>query len=632
MTRRTIFAAAMLLALLAIALPTAATTAEAPPVTVQEDEESFTLSNGLVTARVLKNNGDIRSLQYKGTEILTDQSGHAGGYWSHDTTGGIDLVTKVTIDPADNAGERAEVSAKGISGGNFMGFGPGAGPDGNFPADIEIRYAMGRGDSGVYTYCIFHHLPEYGAATMTEARFAAKLADFFDWMSIDEKRNKHYPAVERGEDKYVYTALQSENRAYGFSSTTRNLGFYFINPTIEYLSGGPTKPEFLCHRDTTPVQAPVVLNYWRSSHYGGANVSVDAGEEWTKVIGPFMLYVNEGPDPMAMWRDARAKADAEAKKWPYDWVDAGNYATSDERSTVKGRLVLDDPRMDKFPGEIHVGLAQPTYTVPAGNGGEREITWQTDAKHYQFWTRTDNADGSFTIPDVSPGTYMLYAFADGVLGEFAQANVEVGKAMTVDLGELEWTPVRRGQQVWEVGVPNRTGAEFAGGDRFFEPDITLQYPKQFPNDVTYTIDQSTPGEDWFFAHVPHNTDPDARVMPFRGVSGEGRATPYTIKFEMNEAPSGTAVLRLAICGTGTRSLGVSVNGKPAGQIQLGPPEGVITRHQVQGLWYEREFEFNASNLKADENTLTLTVPAGRVNDGVVYDYLRLELDTNVSHR
>ena len=33
----------------------------------------------------------------------------------------------------------------------------------------------------------------------------------------------------------------------------------------------------------------------------------------------------------------------------------------------------------------------------------------------------------------------------------------------------------------------------------------------------------------------------------------------------------------------------------------------------------------AAKLKAGENTLTLTVPAGPVNNGVIYDYLRLEL-------
>ena len=74
---------------------------------------------------------------------------------------------------------------------------------------------------------------------------------------------------------------------------------------------------------------------------------------------------------------------------------------------------------------------------------------------------------------------------------------------------------------------------------------------------------------------------------------------------------------------------MSVNGEPVGQVALGQPDGVITRHQVQGLWYEREFEFDASMLKQGSNTLTLTVPAGNINNGVVYDYLRLELEESV---
>jgi rhamnogalacturonan endolyase len=628
MTKRIIIAAASLAMLWIAFVPPVVSTAQTARVSVSEDDSSFTLSNGIVTARVLKSNGDIRSLQYKGTEILTDRSGHAGGYWSHDTTGGKSVVTRVTIDPAGNGGERAEVSVKGISGGVKMGHGPGAAADGDFPADIEIRYTLGRGDSGIYTYCIFEHLPEYAAATMTEARYAVKLADFFDWMSVDERRNKYYPREIPGEDKYVYTAIQSENRAFGFSSTTRKIGFYLINPSVEYLSGGPTKPEFLAHRDTTAVQAPVVLNYWRSSHYGGANVTVGVGERWTKVIGPLMLYINEGPDPMAMWREARIKADAEAAKWPYGWARAGNYAGPEERGTVSGRLSLADPLLKQFPGKIMVGLAQPTYTPAGARGGASPITWQTDAKHYQFWAQGNKTDGTFTIPKVSPGVYTLYAFADGVLGEFSKANIEVTPGKAVNLGELKWEPARRGRQVWEIGIANRTGAEFSGGDRFFEPDITLQYAKLFPSDVTYTVGESQHGKDWFYAHVPHNTNPDARVQPFSGVTGQGRDTPYTIRFRMDSAPRGKAVLRLAICGTGTRAIQVSVNGDPAGQIQLGAGDGVITRHQAQGIWYEREFEFDASKLKAGANTLTLTVPAGPINNGVVYDYLRLELKEN----
>src|SRR6185295_2944233 len=184
------------------------------------------------------------------------------------------------------------------------------GAEGDFPADIEIRYSLGRGEPGIYTYCLMEHKPQYPAGAIGESRYCVKLADIYDWLSVDEHRNKHYPEELPGEDKYVYTAVQSENLAYGWSSTKQKIGWWLINPTIEYLSGGPTKVEFLCHRDTTPVQAPCVLNYWRSSHYGGAVLDVAEGEHWSKVIGPFYLYMNSGGDPMELWKDARAQAAA----------------------------------------------------------------------------------------------------------------------------------------------------------------------------------------------------------------------------------------------------------------------------------------------------------------------------------
>ncbi len=184
-------------------------------VGIAEDDATFTLSNSIVTARVSKRSGDLISLQFRGVELLNDKSGHAGGYWSHDTTGGKQTLARVTLDPRSNRGQRAEVSVKGISGGSRMGHGPGAGPGGDFPADIEIRYALGRGDSGVYTYCTFDHLPEYPAGSMTEARFAAKLADTFDWMTIDARRDQYFPADLHEGDKYIYTAVQFDHPVYG---------------------------------------------------------------------------------------------------------------------------------------------------------------------------------------------------------------------------------------------------------------------------------------------------------------------------------------------------------------------------------------------------------------------------------
>jgi rhamnogalacturonan endolyase len=44
------------------------------------------------------------------------------------------------------------------------------------------------------------------------------------------------------------------------------------------------------------------------------------------------------------------------------------------------------------------------------------------------------------------------------------------------------------------------------------------------------------------------------------------------------------------------------------------------------VWQEQTLKFDAALLKAGENTIELTVPAGELTSGVVYDYLRLELD------
>lgn len=624
--------------LAATAALTFAGLATAGPVVVTESETEFLLENGVLTARVLKKNGDLASLKFKGTEVLNDKSGHAGAYWSHDTTGGADLITRVTIDPKTNFGQRGEVSVKGISGGKRMGHGPGSAAGGDFPADIEIRYTLNHDDSGIYTSCTFTKLPEYPGAAMTEARFAAKLADTFDWITVDAKRDKPFPKTLREGDKYIYTAVQFENPVSGWSSTTDKIGFWLVNPSVEFLSGGPTKVEFLGHRDTTAVAAPIVFNYWRSSHYGGALVEVGEGELWSKTIGPFLLYVNDGGDPAALKKDAFARRAKEAAQWPYDWVKGIDYTPRSERATVKGRLVLQDPHAPgtRMPN-LRVGLTAPAYTspyvrppAPAGKGpqgptGPRQIDWQIDAKNYQFWARGQE-DGTFTVPNVRPGKYTLRAIADGVLGDFARADVVVEPGKTLDLGQIAWTPVRRGRPLWEVGIANRSGSEFAGAEQFWVPEKPLEYAKLFPKDVNYVIGKSDFRKDWWFQHVPHNEDPAAKSEPFYGVRTPGRATPYQITFDVPATLRGKACLRVAICGSGAREVDVAVNGETVGKLDRLPGDGAITRHSIQGLWTEREVVFDATRLKPGQNVLTLTVPAGPVNNGVIYDYLRLELD------
>jgi rhamnogalacturonan endolyase len=623
-------------------------------VRISEDDSAYTLSNGIVSARIDKKSGDLLSVRFKEMEMLAtiygadgrpdttiDKPGanlrggghrytdHQYGFWSHDTEG-PHTMNRITIDPASNGGERAEVSIKGISDGKPMG----AGPGGNFISDVEIRYTLERNVPGLYTYSIFEHQTDYPASSLGEARFCAKLNDFFDWMSVGPKYNKPYPKAQPGEheDKYDFTANQFENAAFGWSSTTRKVGFWFLNPSVEYLSGGPTKVEFLGHRDTNDVQAPTVLNYWRSSHYGGAVVDVAQGEHWTKVIGPFLLYMNAGSSPIEMYRDAVSAGRKESQHWPYSWVSGADYPHQKERAAVTGRIVFKDPQMNTTGAtRMRVGLSHPAYTIhPVSRTGaampDRQIDWQTDAKHYEFWAFADSS-GRFQLAAVRPGNYTLHAFADGVLGEFAKADVTVTAGKPLDLGEMEWTPVRRGKQIWEIGIPNRTGSEFAKGDDYAHDGMFLTYAKLFPSDVNYVVGKSDYRRDWFFEQVPHNENPDARPAGYNMGAAQGRATPWTISFELPQAPrSGKAYLRLALAATSARQIDIVVNDQPVGQVDHLFTDGAIARNGITGVWSERELAFDAATLKAGTNTIKLIVPAGSLTAGVIYDYLRLELD------
>lgn len=637
--------------------------AEPAPVTISEEPATYTLDNGIIRAQVAKDSGDLVSVRYHGLEMLgtilksdgapdleKDPPGHNPNglnrgftdhqyaFWSHDAMGPRgtgQAIARVTIDPKANGGDRGEVSVKGSSKGRKMGTGPGVPggekSTGQFAADIEIRYALGRGESGVYTYCEFDHPADYPTTSLGEARFCAKLNDFFDWLCVapDPHHFKLYPKELREGDKYVYTVTQSENPAFGWASSTRHVGVWCLNPSQEYMSGGPTKVEFEGHRDTNRVAAPCVLNYWRSSHYGGAVVDVAEGEPWRKVIGPFLLYVNSGADAHEMYDDAKAQQKRQAASWPYAWVAGVDYPSAAERVTVSGRIVLHDPLA---PGNttvthLRVGLTAPAWTSPVAspNGTHRQVDWQQDAKHYQFWT-VAAADGRFLLVDVRPGAYTLHAFGDGVLGELAKADVTVVAGRPLDLGDVVWTPVRRGRQVWEIGIPNRNGSEFFKAESYWEPDIPLEYARLFPDDVNYVVGRSDFHRDWYFQQVPHNENPNAKSEPFWGIRSPGRATPFGVTFDLTSAPQGQATLRLALCGTATRQLEVTVNDQPAGRITLGPSDGAIARHGRQGLWYERELGFDAALLHAGTNVLKIIVPAGPVNDGILYDYVRLELD------
>jgi rhamnogalacturonan endolyase len=251
---------------------------------------------------------------------------------------------------------------------------------------------------------------------------------------------------------------------------------------------------------------------------------------------------------------------------------------------------------------------------------------------------------------VRPGTYSLHAFADGVLGEYAADDITVEAGKTLDLGKLDWRPVRFGKQIWEIGYPDRTGGKFYKGDgaNYWLWGWCVRYGDLFPNDITYTIGKSDYHTDWFFEQVPHALsdawkNPEAKdplnqrfgwmktAAPNENMwteIGRGRATTWTIKFNMDKASKGQAALRVSLAGAdGNGGLAVSVNNQSVGSIAT-MATNALRYNTDRGVWQQRVLTFDAGLLKQGENDMQLTVPAGELTSGVVYDYLRLELDEN----
>ncbi|HWH69036.1 MAG TPA: hypothetical protein VNT26_06610, partial [Candidatus Sulfotelmatobacter sp.] len=265
--------------------------AGAAPVTLTEDENTFTLANGLVTARIQKQSGTLISLQYQGLELLApNRRGSTGGYWSYAGGGrlGGRSSALVRLNPASNGGARAEISCR-------LHTDPQAPTAG---VDADYRYALGRGEPWLYVAAVLEHQPGYPAFGVGEARYCVKLnPDVFDFLTIDAQRRRRMPSGEdwdRGaplnlkearrmttgihkgevEHKYDYAAVLAETPAYGWSSTAHRVGLWLINPSLEYIGGGPTKAELTGHLDVNPGGTPTLLNMWVGSHYGGTSLLV----------------------------------------------------------------------------------------------------------------------------------------------------------------------------------------------------------------------------------------------------------------------------------------------------------------------------------------------------------------------
>ncbi|KAJ8540138.1 hypothetical protein K7X08_026527 [Anisodus acutangulus] len=328
----------------------------------------------------------------------------------------------------------------------------------DLPLNVEKRFVMLRGSSGFYSYGIFEHLKGWSSIILEEVRIAIKLRrTLFHYMAISDDMQRMMPTDEdrsdgqvldyreavtlthpsnlkfKGEvdDKYQYSFENKDIKVHGWVCNTPHVGFWVITPSYEDRNGGPMKQDLTSH------------------------------------AGPTSLAMQE-----------------QTAKWPYDFPESVDYPHANERGTIRGQLFVRDryiilPLFQLFVHKqisclckksAYIGLAIP------GDVG----SWQYETKGYQFWTQTDET-GHFKISGVRPGTYSLYSWVPGIIGEYKYKynyDINVKQGSDINLGYLIYDPPRNGPTLWEIGIPDRTAAEF------FVPDPLPGLTNQLFNNTT----------------------------------------------------------------------------------------------------------------------------------------------------
>jgi autotransporter-associated beta strand protein len=622
-----------------------------------------TLSNGIVSATITIANAEIPSLTYNGFQTV--QSSGDQVYFSMDGGTTFEVphncvmsVVANTTDMVDLAFTQTYVS------GNTSYI---------HPEDIQIHYVLRRGNTGLYVYAILSHPASYPALSMDEWRmvwwhphtstlftFEKEYVDNFrhhDMPTYAEFSNPvitipasgntaaqstriaeislmppagTLPADEtstRAGDfncKYEFNMEYNTFGAWGHASDVNKKGVWFIPGSFEFFNDGPT------HQDLSIAESYSLIHFGRD-HYNGSSTAVAAGTAWSKIYGPYLMYCNSGSSADACWADAQAQAQAEQAAWPYSWLTSNStiYPSASGRGTVTGQFVVTDPLKPAVSGAgAWVGLATPdtssTYTSLYGN-----YDWQFDSNNYEYWAKAD-ANGNFNIPNVRPGTYTLYAFTYGAMGQYSQANVTVSAGQTTALGQVDWNVTHSGNWIaWEIGVPDRKASEFNNGaTTYYVPYAWTNFSNQFTNPLNYNVGSSNWATDWNYAH------------DFWQVGGNDSSVgtlslwPWNINFNLASVPSsGNATLNIAVAGNYYGHIRVWVNRATTSNPNLdddSPPAGggdALLREGVHATYGVIVFSFPVSDLHAGSNTITLEQINGTLGEAnhFMYDYLDLEM-------
>ncbi|KAL1569705.1 rhamnogalacturonan endolyase [Salvia divinorum] len=615
------------------------------------------MSNGIVSITLTVPGGSVTNITYQGSDnlLLTRDKETDRGHWDVVWNGPAESTAKTdnlegtdykVISQNENQTEisftRTWSSASSLA-----------------PLNIDKRYVMLRGSPGFYTYAVLERLNGWPSFLIQEGRIVFKLQENkFHYMAMSDERQRFMPTREDREsgeqlaykeavllknptnpefngevdDKYLYSSDNKDNKVHGWVSNDKvPIGFWMITPSNEFRTGGPIKQDLTSH------VGPILLSMFISRHYTGADIDVkfETQDNWKKVFGPNFIYLNSNAsaleDPSVLWNDAKLRMKKEEAEWPYNFLLSEEYLKSDQRGSITGQLLVHDRLVSKQPmpaASAYVGLAPP------GAAG----SWQIENKGYQFWTRTDEK-GNFVIKNVIPGTYNLFGWVPGVVGDFKHvSDITISPRSSVTVETLVFDPPRNGPTLWEIGIPDRSAAEFFIPDpnpkfkihpyklpieKFRQYGLWDRYTDLYPkNDLVFTIGTSNYKKDWFFAHVTRKMG-DTEYAP----------TQWQIVFNLKTVDKeANYTLQLALASATAVDLQVRIND------QVSPPhfetgfigrDNAVARHGIRGLYrFYSIMVQGGQKLVVGENKLFLSQALGsrklEAFNSIMYDYIRLE--------
>lgn len=611
---------------------TTATIPQNPNSLLREYTSYIILNNGIVEAKIDKRTSNILSMKVNGVETIAQTGNKISAYYDFTSSKGFETIFGATFSVKEETADYIDVSFK-------RPYTPGSNVT---PCDADIHYVLKKNDSGLYTYSILEHkasYPDFDLGSWRQVMWIANNGTDYlaEHIFVNDVKKWKMPSVAdyatatptgiaeiikinagvragKYDGKYQYSEPLIELPAYGFGSDVNNIGSWAVFGSHEYFNSGPT------HHDLNAA-AGIIHICMNGVHYNSKGFVIKQGEAWSKIYGPYLLYTSNKSTAELNWADAKARAAIEKAQWPYAWLtNTPQYPLANQRGNIIGNFSINDPYKPQITGaNAWIGVTQ----LSDDSNGQ----WQFEEENYQYWVKTD-ASGNFDIKHVRPGTYTLFAFSNGVTGEFSVANITVTANNTTNLGNIVWTiPRTNGSLIWEIGVPDRTAAEYKFGDfDYSEGYVQDKFRAAFNNPIEYNVASKNWSTALPYVHSPY----------FKADGTVESSWKWRLNFNLPSGipTTGNAKLTIAYASSDHAQQWIYVNNESSTPINFYPPLGggnAFLRQSNHAKYSIQVVDIPMNKLRVGANTITLLMPStSSYGNHIMYDYISLEGDASMT--